>query len=218
MLRKRKTAMRNKIGSLLILIGVIFIFVSVYQYFSHKIGMQRALEEAESKISLEQEFKPKPIVQPEVDSKEALQAAQLAARQQFDPQDNDVIGVLKIPKIEAKLPIIEGTDEEMLAKGVGHYRTTAFPMDNEQILLSGHRDTVFRNFGELEIGDRLIVEMPYGTFEYSIEETEIVSSDNTMVIGPKGEEVLTLSTCYPFRYVGDAPDRFIVYAYPVEDE
>ncbi|SHE11257.1 Sortase (surface protein transpeptidase) [Chlamydia abortus] len=218
MLRKRKTAMRNKIGSLLILIGVIFIFVSVYQYFSHKIGMQRALEEAESKISLEQEFKPKPIVQPEVDSKEAQQAAQLAARQQFDPQDNDVIGVLKIPKIEAKLPIIEGTDEEMLAKGVGHYRTTAFPMDNEQILLSGHRDTVFRNFGELEIGDRLIVEMPYGTFEYSIEETEIVSSDNTTVIGPKGEEVLTLSTCYPFRYVGDAPDRFIVYAYPVEDE
>src|SRR5699024_10734862 len=79
----------------------------------------------------------------------------------------------------------------------------------------GHRDTVFRRFGELEIGDRFIVEMPYGTYEYEMRESEIVGADDTSVIRPMGEEVLTVSTCYPFSYIGNAPDRFVLYAYPV---
>ncbi|GIP35230.1 class D sortase [Paenibacillus sp. J2TS4] len=210
--------MGKKIGSLFILIGFLFVSISIYQYFNHKIGMQKALAEAEALISSVETEPATPEPEDDKESLAAQLAAQLAARQQFNPNDHDAVGVLQIPKLDAKLPIIEGTEEEMLAKGVGHYKTTAFPMDNEQILLSGHRDTVFRNFGELAIGDRLIVDMPYGSFEYEIQETEIVSSDDTTVIGPKGEEVLTLSTCYPFRYVGDAPDRFIVYAYPVADE
>src|SRR5699024_12569951 len=65
----------------------------------------------------------------------------------------ETVGVLYIPRLEREIPIIEGTDEEELAQGVGHYKDTGYPGENKQILLSGHRDTVFRQFGELEHGD-----------------------------------------------------------------
>ena len=122
---------------------------------------------------------------------------------------------MTIPKLDETYPIIEGTEEEMLAKGVGHYPTTALPGEKEQILLSGHRGTVFQRLGELIAGDRFIIDMGYGKFEYEMRESQIVAADDTTVIKPRGEEVLTLSTCYPFSYIGSAPDRYIIYAYPV---
>lgn len=128
----------------------------------------------------------------------------------------DTIGVLYIPRLEREIPIVEGTDEEELAQGVGHYADTGYPGENKQILLSGHRDTVFRQFGELEDGDEFHVKMEHGTFIYEIKDHEIVSADDTTVIDPNREdEVLTVSTCYPFSYIGSAPDRYVVYAYPV---
>lgn len=131
--------------------------------------------------------------------------------------EGDTIGVLYIPRLERQIPIVEGTDEEELAEGVGHYEGTGFPGENRQILLSGHRDTVFRQFGELEDGDEFHIKMENGTFIYEIrdEETQIVPADDRTIIDPKREdEVLTVSTCYPFTFIGSAPDRYVVFAYP----
>src|SRR5699024_1331797 len=133
--------------------------------------------------------------------------------------EGDTIGVLYIPKLEREIPIVEGTDEEELAQGVGHYEGTGFPGENKQILLSGHRDTVFRQFGDLENGDEFHVKMEHGTFIYAIEDNEIVSADDTTVIDPnRKDEVLTVSTCYPFSFIGSAPDRYVVYAYSIVEE
>ncbi|KIO65757.1 hypothetical protein B4064_2507 [Caldibacillus thermoamylovorans] len=140
---------------------------------------------------------------------------------QIDPsslsyQKGETIGILKIPKLKKELPIIEGTDEEELEKGVGHYTGTAYPLQNDQIVLSGHRDTVFRNFGELETGDTFIVELEYGKFKYEIYEMDIVPADDTTVIRSTApDEILTVTTCYPFYYIGNAPERAIFYAKPV---
>ncbi|WP_368985718.1 class D sortase [Caldifermentibacillus hisashii] len=140
---------------------------------------------------------------------------------QIDPssisyQQGETIGILKIPKLKKELPIIEGTDEEELEKGVGHYTGTAYPLQNDQIVLSGHRDTVFRNFGELETGDTFIVELEYGKFKYEIYEMDIVPADDTTVIRSTApDEILTVTTCYPFHYIGNAPERAIFYAKPV---
>lgn len=124
-----------------------------------------------------------------------------------------IIGVLHIPRLERELPIVEGVDEDELAKGVGHHSATALPDQGDQILLSGHRDTVFRRLGELEKGDRLVIEMPHGTFTYSIYHMEIVDREDRSVIrSTYPEEILTLSTCYPFHFVGSAPQRYIIYA------
>ncbi|WP_232233832.1 class D sortase [Bacillus sp. J33] len=129
----------------------------------------------------------------------------------------EAIGILKIPRLEAELPIIEGTDEDELEKGVGHFSTTVFPGQPDQILLSGHRDTVFRSLGELESGDLFQVSMPYGEYTYEITDSEIVDADDTTVIrSTSPHEILTVSTCYPFSYVGNAPYRYILNAKRIE--
>jgi sortase A len=122
---------------------------------------------------------------------------------------------LTIPKINAELAIVEGTNSDDLKKGVGHYKGSYFPNDHGQIVLSGHRDTVFRHLGELKIGDTLEVSMPYGSFIYIITRTKIVDSNDTSIITLQHkQEELILSTCYPFYYVGNAPKRYIIYAKP----
>ncbi|WP_042143407.1 class D sortase [Paucisalibacillus sp. EB02] len=128
-------------------------------------------------------------------------------------QKGDPIGVLEVPKIDEKLPIVEGTDSEELRKGVGHYTGTALPNQNDQIVLSGHRDTLFRRFDEINIGDHFIVKLQYGEFTYEIVDTKIVDADDRTVIKSTApEEILTVTTCYPFGYIGDAPERFIFTA------
>lgn len=133
----------------------------------------------------------------------------------FDADYGEILGVLTIPKLNRSIGIMEGSDDDAMRNGVGHVESTTFPGQQEQIVFSGHRETVFRDFGELELGDRFIVEMTYGTFEYEIKEFKIVDSDDTSVIKKMGEEALVVSTCYPFNFIGSAPQRYVVYAYPV---
>uniref|UniRef100_UPI00301AD7D0 class D sortase n=1 Tax=Oceanobacillus massiliensis TaxID=1465765 RepID=UPI00301AD7D0 len=105
-----------------------------------------------------------------------------------------------------------------LAKGVGHYAGTAYPEQNDQIVLSGHRDTVFRRMGELLIGDILTIKLSYGEFSYKISETKVVDADDRTIIVPHDKEVLTLTTCYPFSFIGSAPERYIITALPVSQK
>jgi sortase A len=133
--------------------------------------------------------------------------------EEFKPKTGEASGLLLIPKIEAELPIVEGTDPDDLEKGVGHFKDSFYPDENGQIVLSGHRDTVFRKAGDLKLGDLLTVKMPYGDYSYEIVNTKIVSAEDTSIITLQNkEEELVLTTCYPFSYVGDAPDRYIIYA------
>lgn len=128
-------------------------------------------------------------------------------------QNGETIGILQIPGLQKELPIVQGTDEDALKAGVGHYTGTVYPGQQDQILLSGHRDTVFTGLDKLQMGDPIIVKMQHGTFTYTIVDTEIVDANDTTVIRSTApEEMLTLSTCYPFRYIGNAPERYVVYA------
>lgn len=135
----------------------------------------------------------------------------------FAPETGEVIGLLEIPKLEAELPIVEGTDPAELEKGVGHYKGASFPGEDGQIVFSGHRDTVFLRLGELEMGDRFFVRMPYGDYMYEIYDSKIVDEDDRTVITlQKENEDLLLTTCYPFTLTGAAPERYILYAKPID--
>ncbi|OZI12695.1 class D sortase [Bacillaceae bacterium SAS-127] len=136
----------------------------------------------------------------------------------FNVKENEAFSTLEIPKLDKEIPVIEGTDADSLSKGIGHLSQSVLPGQGEQIVLSGHRDTVFREFNQIEIGDTFTVHMPYGSYSYVIKQTEIVDEDDTSVIREMGEEVLVVTTCYPFRFVGNAPERFVAYAYPVKGE
>ncbi|MCJ8221964.1 class D sortase [Bacillus paralicheniformis] len=145
-------------------------------------------------------------------AKLAIGHPQKADRDRFKPKFGEAAGILEIPKIHAELPIVEGTDADDLEKGVGHYKGSYYPNDNGQIVLSGHRDTVFRRTGELKRGDRLKILLPYGSFSYKIEKTKIVDKNDTSIITLQHDkEELILTTCYPFSYIGNAPKRYIIY-------
>lgn len=129
------------------------------------------------------------------------------------PDIGDEIGELYIPKLDAILPIYHGTSEDELEKGVGHYADSVLPGENDNSVLSGHRDTVFRKLGEVGVGDSLIVTTSAGEFEYKVSKVRIVGKDDRTVIVPKPNATLTVSTCYPFHYIGSAPKRYILVAY-----
>ncbi len=128
------------------------------------------------------------------------------------------IGELIIPRMGAILPIVEGTDDASLKRGVGHYigYGTVKPGETGHVVLSGHRDTVLRGVGDLKIGDRLYVKFQGNIYTYQIRKTWITTEDDRTVIVPIKKPVLSLTTCYPFDYIGSAPDRYIIRADLIE--
>jgi len=128
------------------------------------------------------------------------------------PAEGDNIGSLSIPVLKQKLPIIQGTGTDELKKGVGHFIQSVLPGEEDNCVLSGHRDTVFSKLGKLKIDDQLIVQTSAGTFTYEIKHIRIVDKDDKTVIVPADHAILTLTTCYPFRFFGNAPDRYILTA------
>jgi sortase A len=128
------------------------------------------------------------------------------------PKVGDVIGTLSIPKIKKTINIIEGTGTKELKLGVGHYVGSVLPGVSDNSVLAGHRDSVFRNLGQLKIGDLMTVRTSYGTFVYEVHKIRIVNANDRTVIVPTQDAILTLSTCYPFRFIGNAPKRYVVQA------
>lgn len=129
------------------------------------------------------------------------------------PGPGEDVGELYIPKLKATLPIYEGTNEDELDKGVGHYADSVLPGEKDNAVLSGHRDTVFRDLGKVGKGDILLVKTSAGEFKYKVNKVRIVDKDDLTVIVPKPTATLTVSTCYPFDYIGAAPKRYILVAY-----
>ncbi|MHB8278095.1 MAG: class D sortase [Candidatus Humimicrobiaceae bacterium] len=128
------------------------------------------------------------------------------------PAEGDNIGSLSIPVLKQKMPIIQGTGTDDLKKGVGHFIQSVLPGEKDNCVLSGHRDTVFAKLGKLKIGDQLVMQTSAGTFTYEIKLIRIVDKDDKTVIVPTDHAVLTLTTCYPFLFIGSAPNRYIVSA------
>jgi sortase A len=184
---------------LLVLTGLFFIATGSLQYTTTHISQKKSLKEAYQIIKKPDQIK--------IDNTFTAQHHSIG----------DIVGILKFPSLKEELPIIEGTDEDDLEKGVGHFKGSSFPNEKGQIVLSGHRDTVFRRLGELNLGDILTIVTPYGTFSYIITNTQIVkATDRSIITLQKEEEILTLTTCYPFSFVGSAPDRYIITANPLE--
>ncbi|MEK4563466.1 class D sortase [Alkalihalobacillus sp. FSL R5-0424] len=119
---------------------------------------------------------------------------------------------LIIPKIEKSYKTYWGADDATLKQGVGMYvsQWTTTPDEKRHTVLSGHRDTVFSELGTLNEGDVLYLEYEGQRYEYEIAEIWITDADDRTVIVDKDEATLTLTTCYPFEFLGSAPDRYII--------
>ncbi|WP_448163997.1 class D sortase [Bacillus thuringiensis] len=131
---------------------------------------------------------------------------------QMQHKDGERIAYMVIPKIKRKYSIYWGADDKTLKKGVGMLVSdnTTTPSGNGHTVLSGHRDTVFTDLGELKENDYILVEYDNKVYVYQINKHWITDADDLTVIVPKVTSTLTLTTCYPFKYIGDAPERYII--------
>ena len=127
------------------------------------------------------------------------------------------LAVLRIPKIRLEVAVLPGTDDRTLDRAIGHIEDTAPPGTDGNSGLAGHRDGFFRGLKDIETGDTIVLETPDATEMYLVERTWIVTPEDVSVLDPTPSRSLTLVTCYPFYYVGSAPQRFIVRAVRVDD-
>jgi len=124
----------------------------------------------------------------------------------------DPLGVLHIPRLKVVAPVLPGTDDWTLNRGVGHIDDTALPGSTGNIGIAAHRDSYFRALKDIVNGDVITIETVRGADTYRVERIWIVDPEDVSVIDPTEAPSVTLVTCYPFYFIGPAPRRFIVRA------
>jgi sortase A len=122
------------------------------------------------------------------------------------------LAVLKIAHLDIEVPVYNGTDDFNLNRGVGRIKGTARVGSAGNLGIAGHRDGFFRGLKDIALGDAIDLLTADGTETYRVSSIEIVDPSDVSVLEPTEVETLTLVTCYPFYYVGHAPERFIVKA------
>jgi len=160
-------------------------------------------------------------------------AAQDRAREEWDAaqaydaavaataQDTEVVirhaapvARLQIPKIGLDEIVLEGIDDEAMNGGPGHYPGSPLPAGAGNSIISAHRDRHFRNLGQLAIGDTIVTQSGATTVKWVVARRKVVEKDAALLF-PSKERKLTLTTCWPIRYFGTAPDRLILTALPI---
>jgi sortase A len=131
------------------------------------------------------------------------------------PAPGEVVGRLVIHRIGLKAMVREGDDANTLDVALGHIPGTALPGQKGNVGLAGHRDSMFSHLAEVGRNDEIQLQTPSATYTYKVDEMSIVKPDTVSVLAPGRGQELTLVTCYPFRYIGSAPERYIVKAHLV---
>src|SRR5215204_4800705 len=129
-----------------------------------------------------------------------------------EPLRGDALGKLVIPSIGVSEYVVEGTDAENLRKGPGHYPDTPLPGERGTAAIAGHRTTYgapFRHLDQVDRGDRIVVELPYGTFVYRVERTQVVDDSALWVTSKVAHDRLVLTACHPLH---SAAQRIVAFA------
>jgi len=125
----------------------------------------------------------------------------------------DLIGRVDIPRLKLSAAVAEGDDDKTLGKAVGHLPDTPLPWHRRgNVALAAHRDGLFRSLEGIRLGDDIRIVTSRGDYHYRVTKMHIVDPDDVWVIAPTDTPTITLITCYPFSFVGNAPRRFIVKA------
>jgi sortase A len=126
------------------------------------------------------------------------------------------LAVMRMERLGMRVPIFEGTGDAQLNRGAGWIEGTARPADHGNIGVAGHRDGFFRPLKDAKVGDRIELQTTQTTTLYVVDEIAIVTPQDVHVLQPRARPSLTLVTCYPFYFVGSAPQRYIVHASVVD--
>lgn len=144
-----------------------------------------------------------------------IQIAEEARKYRRRLSEGDAIGRLRIPRLDLNMIVVNGTESSTLRKGPARHRRTFLPGEGKLIYIAGHRTTYsapFSDIDDLRRGDRVRLELPYATFEYTIRSHRIVEAHELSVLRSRGREEVALQACWPRFF---ASHRYIAYARPV---
>jgi sortase A len=197
----------------LLLIGVLCLGVWAYArldagYFQYRAG--RLLEKALSARHSGTRAAPAA----DTDTLESFRRSG-ASQARTPAPEGTLVGRLEIPRLGLSAIVLEGVGDKTLRRAVGHIPETLLPEEGGNVGLAGHRDSFFRELKDVRQDDLISLQTLAGTFRYRVAWTKIVQPEDTEVLAETGTPALTLVTCYPFHYVGAAPERFIVRARPL---
>ncbi len=196
----RRHGVLRWIERLLLLVAVVSL--GYYGYVTVEARLYQALENRELDAILASAPPAQPAAHPE--------APAVPVRPR--PAPGSAIGRIDIPRLHVSTIIRAGTDARTLDLAVGHIGGTALPGEPGNVGLAAHRDTFFRRLRDIRPEDEITLVTREGTFRYRVQRTNVVEPTDVWVLDPTRQPSLTLVTCYPFTYVGSAPQRFIVRA------
>ena len=211
---------RRWVSTLLVLAGIALLAAAGLHYFrgyeAQREG-RRAWEESRSPLPVPTLHVPRPSAKENPGISEPLPTPSAGETQAAPYPQGQPIARLRIPSAKIDYVVFGGADQATLEKGPGHVPGTEMPGEDtsrRNCVITGHRDSHFRHLGWLREGHRIELETPSGTVSYRVVSREIVKPDAVRVLKPTEKPRLTLITCYPFNYVGAAPDRLVVVAEP----
>lgn len=156
----------------------------------------------------------------QVSAERSLESQIQRAKEPHDTQPipalktGDVLGRMDIPRLGISVAVLQGTSSRMLRRGAGHIESTPLPGETGNSGIAGHRDTFFRGLKDIRKSDEIQFQTAHGLFRYEVDWAKVVEPDDTTVLEPSTiGSTLTLVTCYPFYFVGPAPNRFVVRAH-----
>ena len=129
-----------------------------------------------------------------------------------------IVGHLDIPRLHISVDVLEGSGESILSVAAGHIEGTALPGMSGNMGIAAHRDKFFGALGRIRFNDVITVRTAHGDFSYAVKRTEVVTPTQVEVLRQTTDAELTLVTCYPFRFKGPSPKRFIVHATRIVDD
>ena len=198
--RHRPAPLARWLERVLLVVGVVFL--GYYAYASAETLLYQAYENRELDAILS--------------SRESSPSTRSNARRRA-PAPGETVGRIEIPRLRLSAVIKAGADARTLQLAVGHIPGTALPGETGNVGLAGHRDTFFRRLRDVRPDDEIRVTTPDRVYRYRVERTDVVDPQDVWVLDPTKYEALTLVTCYPFTYVGSAPQRFVVRAQLAEE-
>ena len=123
-----------------------------------------------------------------------------------------LIGRISVARLGVSVIVMEGTDARTLRRAAGHIHGTALPGQEGNVGIAAHRDTFFRPLRDIRKDDVITITTSQGNYRYRVVSTKVVGPDDVSVLDSDEHDILTLVTCYPFNFIGAAPNRFIVRA------
>lgn len=203
------------IRRLLLISGVLLIGFYVGAYLHREIMSRVALKRfeslrPESRVEKSEGMIPEPTQKVDFSlwSRKRIQAYEESLLAHFDPP----MALLRISKVGLEVPVLEGTDDMTLDRGVGHIPGTSLPGQEGNIGIAGHRDGFFRVLKDVGPGDMVELVTANRKDSYTIDQIVLVLPNDVSVLRPRAGGSLTLVTCYPFYFIGSAPKRYIVQA------